>query len=137
MAGVQTVIRPAAVLPERAAQAILMALQARHVTLGGVWHTTPTLWQRYDRAWDGPLQTRGPAVLLGSIAIVYGTPTTGSITVYRAALTEYGVSAGLTVEGLCDEAFSFAGLTLANCPRAELQPPPRRDPFYPSPALQA
>jgi hypothetical protein len=114
-----------------------MALQARHVTLGGVWHTTPTLWQRYDRAWDGPLQTRGPAVLLGSIAIVYDTPTTGSIIVYRAALTEYGVSASLTVEGLCDEAFSFAGLTLASCPRAELQPPPRRDPFYPSPALQA
>ena len=136
MAGVQAVIRPAAVLPERAAQAILVALQARHVTLGGVWHTTPTLWQRYDRAWDGPLQTRGHAVLFGSIAIVYGTPTTGSITVYRAALTEDGVSAGLNVEGLCDEAFSFAGLTLASCPRAELQPPPRRDPFYRSPALQ-
>ena len=114
-----------------------MALEACHVTLGGVWHTTPTLWQRYDRTWDGPLQTRGHAVLFGSIAIVYGTPTTGSITVYRATLTEDGVSAGLSVEGLCDEAFSFAGLTLASCPRVELQPPPRRDPFYRSPALQA
>ncbi len=137
MAGVQTVIRPAAMLPERAAQAILAALQARHVTVGGLWHTTPTLWQRYDRAWDGLLQTRGHSVLVGSIAIVYDTPTTGSITVYRAALTADGVNAGLSVEGLCDEAFSFAGLTLASCPRAALQPPPRRDPFYRSPALQA
>ena len=50
MAGVQAVIRPAAVLPERAAQAILVALQARHVTLGGVWHTFD--WRSWKwRSW--------------------------------------------------------------------------------------
>jgi hypothetical protein len=44
-------------------------------------------------------------------------------------VTEVGVAAGWTTDSLCDEAFSFAGLTLANCPRAALAAPPARDPF--------
>jgi hypothetical protein len=125
----QTIIRPAAVLPEHAAQLILPALQRQDVTSGGVWNTTPTLWQRYDRPWDGPLASPGSSVLIGSIAVVYGTPTRSSITVYRAAVTEDAVAAGWTTESLCNEAFGYAGLTLANCPRAALSAPPIRDPF--------
>ncbi len=127
----QTVIRPAAVLPERAAQLILPALRRQDVTVGGIWNTTATLWQRYDRPWDGPLGSRGTSLLIGSIAVVYGTPTKASITVYRAAVTEEAIAAGWTTDKLCDEAFSYAGLTLANCPRAALAPPPARDPFKP------
>ncbi len=129
VAGVQTIIRPAAVLPEQAAQLILPALRERDVTCGGVWNTTPTLWQRYDKSWDGPLSSPGTSVLLGSIGVVYGTPTRASITVYRAAITEEAAAAGWTTERLCDEAFAFAGLTLASCPRAALAAPPIRDPF--------
>jgi hypothetical protein len=129
VSGVETVIRPAAVLPERAAQLILSALARQDVAGSGVWHTSPTLWQRYDRPWDGPLGARGGAVLLGSIAVVYGTPTRASITVYRAAITAEGVDRGWNVDTLCDEAFAYAGLTLASCPRASLSTPPGRDPF--------
>lgn len=125
----QTIIRPAAVLPEHAAQLILPALRQQDVTCGGVWNTTPTLWQRYDRPWDGPLVSPGSAVLIGSIAVVYGTPTRSSITVYRAAVSAEAVAAGWTTESLCNEAFGYAGLTLASCPRAALSTPPARDPF--------
>jgi len=125
----QTVIRPAAVLPEHAVRLILPALEHLDVSVGGVWLTTTTLWQRYNRAWDGPLGSHGTSELVGSIAVVYGTPTRSSITVYRAAVTEIGVAAGWTTESLCDEAFSYAGLSLANCPRAALATPPARDPF--------
>jgi len=125
----QTVIRPAAVLPEHAACLILPALRRQDVSSGGVWLTTPTLWQRYDRPWDGPLDSQGTSELIGSLAVVYGTPTRSSITVYRAAVSETAVTAGWTTEDLCDEAFAYAGLTLANCPRAALAAPPARDPF--------
>lgn len=132
MAGVQAVIRPAAVLPERAAQLIMSALNGQDVSRGGIWNTTTTLWQRYDSPWDGPLGSRGNSVLIGSIAVIYGTPTRGSITVYRAAVTGEGLALGWTTDALCDEAFAYAGLTLASCPRAALQQPPRRDPFRPT-----
>jgi len=131
VSGVQAVIRPAAVLPERAAQLIMSALNGQDVSRGGIWNTTTTLWQRYDRPWDGPLGSRGNSVLIGSIAVIYGTPTRGSITVYRAAVTGEGLALGWTTDALCDEAFAYAGLTLASCPRAALQQPPRRDPFRP------
>jgi len=53
----------------------------------------------------------------------------GSITVYRASVTNEAAAIGWTIDALCDEAFGHAGLTLASCPRAALQPPPARDPF--------
>jgi hypothetical protein len=129
VSGQETVIRPAAVLPDRAARSILTALAGRDVAGNGVWRCTPTLWQRFDRPWNGPLGARGDAVLLGSLAVAYGTPTRHSITVYRAALTDEGLKTGWNTDALCDEAFSYAGLTLATCPRASLTAPPARDPF--------
>jgi hypothetical protein len=130
MTELEKVIRPAAVLPDSAAQLILAALLNSDARRGGVWNTTTTLWQRYDRPWDGALSSKGNAVLIGSLAVVYGTPTRASITVYRASVTAEGASAGWTTDQVCDEAFGYAGLTLANCPRAALQPPPSRDPFH-------
>jgi len=129
VAGVQAVIRPAAVVPEQAARVILAALTRQDVAAGGVWRTTPTLWQRYGTPWNGPLATRGTSLLIGSLNVVYGTPTRGSITVYRASVTNEAAAIGWTIDALCDEAFGHAGLTLASCPRAALQPPPARDPF--------
>ena len=134
MAGIETIIRPAAVLAERAAALIVDALTRQDVSSNGVWHSTTTVWQRYDRPWDGPLDSPGSAVLLGSIAVVYGTPTRSSITVYRASVTAEAVADGWSTDALCDEAFGYAGLTLASCPRAVLASPPTRDPFK-SPAL--
>ena len=123
---VSEVIRPAAVLPETAARAVLVELAHHDVRSGGVWASSPTLWERYDRPWNGPgTASAGDAVLIGSLQVSYGTPTRYAITIYRATITTFGAEHGWSVEGLCDEALSYGGYTLAECPRADLKPPPR------------
>lgn len=126
---VTEVIRPAAVLPETAARVVLAELAYRDVRTGGCWASNPTLWQRYDRPWNGAgVSSPGDAVLLGSLQVSYGSPTRYAITLYRATITSGGTQQGWTVEGLCDEALGFGGYTLAECPRADLKPPPK--PFH-------
>ena len=120
---VTEVIRPSAVLPESAARAVLVELAMRDARHGGTWTSNPTLWQRYDRAWDTP-DEQGNAELIGSLHVAYGTPTRYAITVYRATVTMAGAAAGWTVESLCDEALGYGGYTLADCPRADLAAPP-------------
>lgn len=122
---VTEVIRPAAILPESAARAVLVELAMRDVQGQGNWFAQPTLWRRYDRPWDGPNGTTGSSELVGSMQVAYGTPNRYSITVYRATITRFGHDNGWTVEHLCDEALGYGGLTLASCPRAELTPPPK------------
>ena len=110
-------------LPESAARAVLVELALRDVRAQGEWASSPTLWQRYDRPWttaDEP----GAAQLVGSLQVAYGTPSKYAITIYRATVTAAGQQAGWTVESLCDEALGFGGHTLADCPRADLAPPP-------------
>ena len=121
---VTEVIRPAAILPESAARAVLVELAMRDVHGQGVWHAQPTLWRRFDRPWDG-VDTPGTAELIGTMQVAYGTPTRYEITLYRVTVTSLGAAAGWTVASLCDEALGFGGLTLATCPRAALKPPPK------------
>jgi hypothetical protein len=117
------VIRPAAVVPEEAARAVLMQLTLRDRALGGAWESEASVWRRYDvNDEDQPV---GSGELIGSIQIAYGVPTRYDITIYRATVTRVGASLGWTVESLCDEALGLAGLNLANCPRADLTQPPR------------
>ena len=52
-------IRPAAVLPIEAATRIVAALEKLDVSRGGVWNASTSVWQRYDRPWDGPAGSRG------------------------------------------------------------------------------
>lgn len=127
---VTEVIRPAAVLPESAARAVLVELAMHDVHGSGVWHAQPTLWRRFDRPWDGD-DRPGTAELVGTMQVAYGTPTRYEITIYRATITKFGTTHGWTVETLCDEALGFGGLTLANCPRADIKPPPRPFRFGP------
>ena len=121
---VTEVIRPAVILPESAARAVLVELAMHDVQGQGLWHAQPTLWRRFDRPWDG-VDDPGAAELIGTMQVAYGTPTRYEITVYRATVTRFGTVHGWTVESLCDEALGFGGLTLATCPRADLKPPPR------------
>lgn len=123
------VIRPAAVLEARAATHVLTALRADDVATGGVWNASASVWQRFDRPWNGGGGTRGDARMLGSIAVMYDTPARHEVTIYRVTITPAGQQLGWTVEALCDDALQVTGLTLASCPRAELTPMPRRDPF--------
>ncbi len=121
---VTEVIRPSAVLPESAARAVLVELAMRDVRQEGTWSSSPTLWQRYDRPWDSPDEP-GSSELVGSLHVAYGTPTKYAITIYRATVTKIGASQGWTVESMCDEALGYGGYTLADCPRADLAPPPQ------------
>ncbi len=121
---VAEIIRPAAVLPEAAARTVLVELALRDVRGEGLWWASPVLWQRWDRPWD-TTEEAGSAELVGSMQVTYGTPTKYAITIFRATITTHGVLEGWSVEALCDEALGFGGLTLADCPRADLTPPPK------------
>jgi hypothetical protein len=118
------VIRPAAIVPEDAARAILVELSLNSVHSGGVWRAEPSRWNRYDRPWaatDDP----GASCLLGSIQVAYGTPTKYEITIYRVSITRRGTELGFTVQRLTDEALGHGDLSLDQCPRASIQPPPK------------
>lgn len=123
-----TVIRPSALLKDKDAHRVLMALEERDVSRGGVWSASAGLWQRFDQAWEADNGGKGEAQLVGTIGIVYGTPSKYDITIYRATVTEFGLAAGWSVNKLCDDALQYADLTLDSCPRTTLtQPGP--DPF--------
>ena len=114
------IIRPAAVLDEQAAAGVLLELDRLDVAAGGMWSASSSLWQRYDRPWDGAGSTRGSAQLMGSIAVMYDAPNRHQITIYKVTVTDLGRAAGWTVESVCDDALAVVGLSLATCPRAEL-----------------
>ena len=122
----ERVIRPAAVLPDRAAREIMSWLARVDVTQGGCWMHDVSYIKRFSGPFDGPAGMRGSAVLLGSLHITWERY---SVTIFRVNLTDDGVERGLTVDGLCDEVLGIAGLTLATCPRADLASAPRPDPF--------
>jgi len=123
------VIRPAAVLMEREARDILAGLAADDVRDGGHWLTSPGVWQRYDRPWPEGSREPGPALHLGTIRSIYDSPQRYSVTIFRASITQEGVTQGWTVDSLCNDALKHSDLTLADCPRANLIPPP--EPFRP------
>jgi len=124
------IIRPALVIEEAAAARIVAELSDRDVGRGGCWNATSTIWQRYTGAWNGVSSTRGSAQLAGTIAVAYGMPIRDHITIYRVTITDAGAEAGFTVDGLCDEALAYGGLTFADCGRVDLAEPPRADPFH-------
>lgn len=127
----EAAIRPAAILPIEAATRIVAALETLDVSRGGVWNATAGVWQRYDKAWDGPAGSRGTAELIGSIAVVYDRPRRHEITVYKATLTAAGRLQGWTTDRICDDALAYADLTLRSCPRDLMEDPPSPDPFRP------
>jgi hypothetical protein len=55
---VTEVIRPAAVVPEEAARAILVELSLRDVRAGGLWLAEPRSWHRFDRPFDSDSTAR-------------------------------------------------------------------------------
>lgn len=121
---VTEVIRPAAIVPENSARAILFEMAMRDVRAGGHWHAEPAMWRRYDQPWES--DQPGDSRLLGTLQVAYGTPTRYAITIYRVTITAEGTQHGYDVTSMSDEALAFGGLTLASCPRAQLQAPPPR-----------
>ena len=120
---VTEVIRPAAIVPEEAARAILVELSLDSVHADGHWLAEPSRWHRYERPWSGgPDDASG---LLGTLQVAYGTPTKYEITIYRVTITKLGATLGWTVRSLSDEALGLGDLTLDQCPRAALATPPK------------
>jgi hypothetical protein len=120
---VSQVIRPAAIVPEEAASAILVELSLNSAGGGGMWVAQPSRWNRYDSPWRSATDP-GTSELIGSIQVAYGTPTRYELTIYRVTITRRGQELGWTVESLTDEALAFGDLSLSQCPRAPLTPPP-------------
>jgi hypothetical protein len=117
------VIRPSAILDEDQARVVRGALAERDARADGLWIATPSVWDRYDRKWSTP-DAPGAAKLMGSMHVIYDSPSRYRITIYRAVITIHGHDAGWDVRGLCDEALGFAGLSVDTCQRADLRPPP-------------
>jgi hypothetical protein len=120
---VTEVIRPSAILGEDEARVVRSELAARDARAEGWWVATPSVWERYDRPWATP-EDPGPAKQVGSMHVIYDSPKRYQITIYRAVITIHGHDQGWDVTSLCNEALGFAGLSLDNCQRADLRPPP-------------
>jgi hypothetical protein len=118
------IIRPAAIVPQAAARAVLTGMANSSVFVDGYWLAEPSRWTRYDRPWVGPGDP-GPAQRLGTIQVAYGTPTKYEITILQVGITRIGAEAGFSVRQLCDEALGFGETTLAECPRTSSSAAPK------------
>ena len=123
----QEVIRPAAVLSETHARLILQGLADDDARAGGHWWIRVGTWRRYESPWAAGTAEPGDALHVGTISCVYDSPARYCVTVFRVSMTSFGLRRGWTTESLCGEAFGYAGLTLGDCPRAQLSVPP--EPF--------
>jgi hypothetical protein len=120
-------VRPALVLPERQARALLSAAERGDVSRGGCFSAGPAGVQVWSGPWDGVLGTHGSSEHLGSVDWCYDTPTRHYITIYRVLVTSRGAAAGQTTSGLLGRVLAMAGVDAAG--QAQLAPPPPRDPF--------
>ena len=122
------VIRPAAVLSETHARAILAYLDAYGVERGGVWSVGAAtgVWQRFDRPWTGPGSNR----LVGSIYVTYDLPRNREVVLHRVQVEEHGLMLGWSTTRLVDELLARVGLSIATCPRDTAAPKAyAKDPF--------
>lgn len=126
-AAVASQVRPALVLTEKQARALLAAAERGDVSRGGCLSAGPAGVQVWSGPWDGELGTHGSSEHLGSVDWCYDTPTRHYITVYRVLLTAKGAAAGQTTSGLLARVLSMAGIDSGVT--AALAPPPPRDPF--------
>ena len=127
-ASVATQVRPAIVLPDRGARALLAAAEREDVSRGGCFSAGPAGVQVWSGPWNGLLGRHGTAEHLGSVDWSYDTPTRHYITVYRVMVTTAGHAAGQTPQTLLDLVLGLAGVQTPPDALALPVPPPR-DPF--------
>ena len=125
---VATQVRPAIVLPDREARALLTAAEREDVSRGGCFSAGPAGVQVWSGPWNGLLGRHGSAEHLGSVDWSYDTPTRHYITVYRVMVTTAGHAAGQTPQSLLDRVLALAGVQAPRDALALPVPPPR-DPF--------
>jgi hypothetical protein len=121
-------VRPALVLPERAARALLEAAGQEDVSNGGCFAAGPAGIQVWSGPFDGEGGGKGTAMHLGSIDWTYDTPAKHWAMIYRAMVTHDGVERGETTTTILAHVLELTGLSVDG-DRVSLPSPPQRDPF--------
>ena len=121
-------VRPALVLHEREARQLLDTAARYDVSNGGCFSAGPAGIQVWSGPWEGVNGGHGDSVHLGSVDWSYDTPVRHYATVYRAMVTEAGVTCGETTTSVLARVLALSGLPLEGS-RVTMPLPPRRDPF--------
>jgi len=128
-------VRPAVVLPDREARALLAAAEREDVAHGGCFSAGPAGVQVWSGPWNGRLGSRGSSEHLGSVDWSYDTPSRHWITIYRVLVTAKGEAAGATPEAVLQRVLALADVRTP-VDGLRLLDPPARDPFWNDPARQ-
>lgn len=128
-------VRPAIVLPDREARALLAAAEREDVATGGCFSAGPAGVQVWSEAWNGRLGSRGSSEHHGSVDWSYDTPSRHWITIYRVLVTAKGEAAGATPESVLERVLALADV---QTPPGQLRllEPPARDPFWGEPVAR-
>jgi hypothetical protein len=121
-------VRPALVLPELQARALLDAAAREDVSAEGCFSAGPAGIQLWSGPFDGPDGRRGTAIHLGSVDWTYDTPARHWALIYRAMVTQDGIERGETTLSVLTRVLGLTGLSIEG-DRVQLPTPPVRDPF--------
>ena len=121
-------VRPALVLPELQARALLDAAAREDVGNGGCFSAGPAGIQVWSGPFNGPEGSKGTAIHLGSIDWTYDTPAKHWALIYRAMVTQPGIEHGETTLSILTNVLGLTGLSIEG-DRVQLPTPPVRDPF--------
>jgi hypothetical protein len=121
-------VRPALVLPELQARALLDAASREDVSNGGCFCAGPAGIQLWSGPFNGPNGGKGTAIHLGSIDWTYDTPAKHWALIYRAMVTQDGIEHGETTLSVLTRVLGLTGLSIEG-DRVQLPTPPVRDPF--------
>src|SRR5690348_16234511 len=105
-------VRPALVLPERQARALLDAASREDVGRGVGFAAGPAGIQVWSGPFDGEGGGKGTAVHLGSIDWTYDTPAKHWAMIYRAMVTHDGVERGETTTTILAHVLELTGLSV-------------------------
>ena len=103
-------VRPALVLPDREARALLSAAEHADVSRGGRFSAGPAGVQVWSGPWNGAAGSRGSAQHFGSVDWSYDTPNRHYITIYRVLVTGRGAAAGHDALGILALVLDLAGI---------------------------
>jgi hypothetical protein len=121
-------VRPALVLPELQARALLDAAGREDVAHEGSFCAGPAGIQLWSGPFNGPDGRKGTALHLGSVDWTYDTPAKHWALIYRAMVTQDGIEHGETTLSVLTRVLGLTGLSIEG-DRVQLPTPPVRDPF--------
>jgi hypothetical protein len=121
-------VRPALILPELQARALLDAAARADVSAEGCFRAGPAGIQLWSGPFNGPSRQAGSAFHLGSIDWTYDTPAKHWALIYRAMVTQAGIENGETTLSVLTRVLGLTGLAIDG-DRVQLATPPVRDPF--------